>query len=93
MISVPETLRYFAREEGRGYRDPPESGPWCPASAGLTCSSGFCKGAPPPKKKSLKLVGTGAFPDGPVIKLEKEMATHSSILAGRIPWTEEPGRP
>ena len=21
------------------------------------------------------------------------MATHSSILAGRIPWTEEPGRP
>ena len=25
--------------------------------------------------------------------LEKEMATHSSILAWRIPWTEEPGRP
>ena len=25
------------------------------------------------------------------IKLEKEMATHSSILAWRIPWTEEPG--
>ena len=24
--------------------------------------------------------------------LEKEMATHSSILAGRIPRTEEPGR-
>ena len=24
--------------------------------------------------------------------LEKEMATHSSILACRIPWTEEPGR-
>ena len=23
--------------------------------------------------------------------LEKEMATHSSILAWRIPWTEEPG--
>jgi len=23
--------------------------------------------------------------------LEKEMATHSSILASRIPWTEEPG--
>ena len=23
--------------------------------------------------------------------LEKEMATHSSILAQRIPWTEEPG--
>ena len=23
--------------------------------------------------------------------LQKEMATHSSILAWRIPWTEEPG--
>ena len=28
--------------------------------------------------------GSGRF-------LEKEMATHSSILAGRIKWTEEPG--
>ena len=26
-----------------------------------------------------------------VYVLEKEMATHSSILAGIIPWTEEPG--
>ena len=24
--------------------------------------------------------------------LEKEMATHSTILAWRIPWTDEPGR-
>ena len=24
--------------------------------------------------------------------LEKGVATHSSILAGEIPWTEEPGR-
>ena len=24
--------------------------------------------------------------------LEKGMATHSSVLAWRIPWTEEPGR-
>ena len=24
--------------------------------------------------------------------LEEEMAAHSSILAWRIPWTEEPGR-
>ena len=23
--------------------------------------------------------------------LEKEMATHSSILTGETPWTEEPG--
>ena len=26
------------------------------------------------------------------IPLEEEMATHPSILAWRIPWTEEPGR-
>ena len=25
--------------------------------------------------------------------LQKEMATHSSILAWKIPWTQEPGRP
>ena len=24
--------------------------------------------------------------------LEKEMATHSSVLAWKIPWLEEPGR-
>ena len=28
----------------------------------------------------------------PFYALEKEMATHSSILAWRIPGTEEPGR-
>ena len=27
---------------------------------------------------------------GPEDLLEKEMVTHSSILAWRIPWTEEP---
>ena len=29
---------------------------------------------------------------GQEYSLEKAMATHSSILAWRIPWTEEPGR-
>ena len=28
---------------------------------------------------------------GPENPLEKGMATHSSILAWKIPWTEEPG--
>ena len=28
----------------------------------------------------------------PALSLEKEMATHSNILAWKIPWTEEPGR-
>ena len=34
---------------------------------------------------------TGLPPLGGEDSLEKGMATHSSILAGRIPWTEEPG--
>ena len=29
---------------------------------------------------------------GPEDLLEKEMVTHSSTLAWKIPWTEEPGR-
>ena len=29
---------------------------------------------------------------GQEVPLEKEIATYSSILAWRIPWTEEPGR-
>ena len=31
--------------------------------------------------------GSGRFPDS----LEKEIATHSSILAWNVPWREEPG--
>ena len=27
-----------------------------------------------------------------VLSLEKEVTTHSSTLAWKIPWTEEPGR-
>ena len=32
-------------------------------------------------------LGLGIQHEGP---LEKEMATHSSLVAWRIPWTEEP---
>ena len=35
---------------------------------------------------------TWVFNSSSPIKLEKEMATHSSVLAWKIPWTEEPGR-
>ena len=34
---------------------------------------------------------TGVQSLGQEDPLEEEMATHSSILAWRIPWTEEPG--
>ena len=35
---------------------------------------------------------TGVWPLGRENSLEKEMATHSRILAWEIPWTEEPSR-
>ena len=35
---------------------------------------------------------TGRFPSlGSEDPLEEDMATHSSVLAWRLPWTEEPG--
>ena len=33
----------------------------------------------------------GDLGSNPWVALEKEMATHSSTLAWRIPWMEEPG--
>ena len=42
-------------------------------------------------KKLPAVQETGVQSLGQEDSLEKEMATHSSILAWRIPWTEEPG--
>ena len=39
----------------------------------------------------LKYVSNGLFLHNTRSILEKEMATHSSSLAWRIPWTEAPG--
>jgi len=36
--------------------------------------------------------GDGGSIPGQEDSLEEEMATHSSILAWRIPWTGKPGR-
>ena len=49
------------------------------------------------KKKKIHLLiqeiqETGIQSLGREDSLEEEMATQSSILAWRIPWTEEPGR-
>ena len=37
------------------------------------------------------ILGSGVRSLGLEDPLEKEMVTHSSILAWKIPWTEEPG--
>ena len=43
------------------------------------------------KKIHLPMQETRVWSLGPEDPLEKEMATHSSILTWKIPWTEEPG--
>ena len=47
-------------------------------------TAGHCQPMPPQETRVQSLVWEDP--------LEKEMATHSSILAWEIPWTEEPGR-
>ena len=42
-------------------------------------------------KKSACSAGDSASIPGLGDRLEEEMATHPSILAWEIPWTEEPG--
>jgi len=42
-------------------------------------------------KESVCIVGDQSLIPGQEDSLEAGMATHSSILAWRIPWTEEPG--
>ena len=49
--------------------------PWWLSSKESACHAGDAS----------SIAGSGVDP------LEKEMATHSCILAWRIPWTEEPG--
>ena len=52
------------------------------------------KGASPVAQRLKRLPAmqeTWVRPLGREDPLEKGMATHSSVLAWRIPWTEEPG--
>ena len=64
------------------YRDASGLGPLSPVSAGRFLITG-------PPGKFLGYLLKVAFTRLP---LEKEMTAHSSTLAWKIPWTEEPGR-
>ena len=44
---------------------------------------------PPAMQEALEMWDSSLGGEDP---LEEELATHSSILSWRIPWTEEPGR-
>ena len=52
----------------------------------------FCFPGGSDSKESAWNVGDTSSISGWEATLEMEMATHSSILALRIPWTEKPGR-
>ena len=51
---------------------------------------GFSRGSD--GKESACSVGDQGLIPGSGLSLEKEMATHSSILAWKIPWVKEPGK-
>ena len=58
-------------------------------SAVVICYMGFPSGSS--VKNLLAVQETQDQSLGWVVPLQEEMATHSSILARGIPWTEEPG--
>ena len=62
---------------------------WCPKNRGLTKIQGFPGGSD--VKNLSEMQETRVQFLGWEDLLEKETATHSSILAWRIPWTEESG--
>ena len=56
---------------------------WCTGNRGFPCGSVVKNSLQCQRRRFNPWVGEDA--------LEKEMSTHSSILAWKIPWTEEPG--
>ena len=56
----------------------------------LSCSVG--KNPPAMQETACNARDLGLIPGLRKHPLEEEMATHSSILAWEIPWTEKPGR-
>ena len=61
-----------------------------PVEGCLAISTGF-PGGSEVKASACNAEDLGSIP-GSGRPLEKEMASHSSVLAWEIPWTEEPGR-
>ena len=76
-------LQWVATSSSRGSPQPRDKR-WCPASQADSLPS-ESPGMPTMRK-------TWVWSPGWEDPLEKEMATHSSTLAWKIPWMEEPGR-
>ena len=73
------------QEEGERFN--PDTDKW---GSGLLGYRGF-PGGSAGKESTCNVDSTWVQPLGWEDPLEKGKATHSSILAWRIPWTEEPG--
>ena len=71
---------------GRQYNIFPRAWTWTPDCGNLHPTRGFPYSSG--DKESACNAGFLGWED----PLEEEMTTHSSIIAWRIPWTEEPGR-
>ena len=91
-----ETLSQLTKATGRGVGKetfcPPSELSWCRvvlANIKITCNlyslrASLVKNPPAVQETQVPSLGK----EGP---LEAEMVTHSSILAWRVPWVEEPG--
>ena len=71
----------FLPEESHGQRNLAGYSPWGCKESDMTERLHFTT-----------MLETGVRSLGGEDPLEKEMATHSGVLAWEIPWTEEPGR-
>ena len=58
----------------------------------LAMNAFFSTSGKEPTCQCRRCKGCGSVPSGVERGRHQEMATHSSILAWKIPWTEEPGR-
>ena len=83
---------YWSRLLFPSPEDLPDPGiePGSPALQADSLPSGF-PGGSDSKPFAYNVGDLGSIPDQKD-PLEKEMATHSSILVWKIPWTEEPGQ-
>ena len=81
-----ETERRTEKQSKMGVHSYKDTNPvfGAPPSLDFPCSSVVTKNLPAMQETQVQSLGQED-------RLEKEMATHSSILAWRIPWTEEPG--
>ena len=87
---LPELTQTHIHKVGDAIQPSHPLSPPSPPAFNLSQNQGLFKGFP--GGLEVKASASNAGDPGQEDPLEKEMATHSSILAWGILWTEEPGR-